>query len=404
MGELKPGWRRVKFGDVVRQIKDKAEPATCGLERFVAGEHMDTDDLRIRRWGNIDEIDLGPAFHRHFRPGQVLYGSRRTYLRKVAVADFEGICANTTYVLESADPKALLPELLPFIMQTEAFHEHSRRESKGSVNPYVNFSDLAWYEFVLPPLGEQRRIAAILTAANNATSAFDDGRESAAHLRMSRLISAFGSDLFRSGPGKWLVSRQQDATGVGTWVPLRAVVQDIIDYRGKTPPYTDSGVPVVSQEDVQEEGLMPTTKWVSEETAARWTHRGAPAAGDVVFRMERFPGAVAQLPSDRVILTRGVFGIRPRPAVVSKAYLYWYLYWLKRGDFWSIHAHATTVPRLYKPEVLGAPVMVLPLADQAELVADMNAIVQAEEGLDAQITRSRSLYRRLCNNWLGAGQ
>jgi type I restriction enzyme S subunit len=162
MAELKPGWRRVKFGDVVRQVKDKVDVAESGLTRYIAGEHMDTDDLKLRRWGEINGDYLGPAFHMRFKPGQVLYGSRRTYLRKVAVADFEGICANTTFVLESKNPNVLLPELLPFIMQTEAFHEHSVKQSKGSVNPYVNFSDLAWYEFALPPLDEQRRMAELL--------------------------------------------------------------------------------------------------------------------------------------------------------------------------------------------------------------------------------------------------
>ena len=157
------GWTTVAFGDVVRQVKDKVDPEASGLERYVAGEHMDTDDLRIRRWGEIGDGYLGPAFHMRFKPGQVLYGSRRTYLRKVAVADFEGITANTTYVLESANPDVLLPELLPFIMQTEAFNQHSVRESKGSVNPYVNFSDLAWFEFTLPPIEEQRRAILVLS-------------------------------------------------------------------------------------------------------------------------------------------------------------------------------------------------------------------------------------------------
>lgn len=151
-------WPRVTFGDVVRQVKDKVDPLESGITRYIAGEHMDTDDLRIRRWGDISGNYLGPAFHMRFKPGHVLYGSRRTYLRKVAVADFEGICANTTFVLESRDPTVLLPELLPFIMQSEAFHDHSIKQSKGSVNPYINFSDLAWYEFALPPLEEQRRI------------------------------------------------------------------------------------------------------------------------------------------------------------------------------------------------------------------------------------------------------
>lgn len=160
----KNGWTRVAFGDVVRQVRDRVDPEESGLERYVAGEHMDSDDLRIRRWGLIGDGYLGPAFHMRFKPGQVLYGSRRTYLRKVAVADFEGITANTTFVIESKDPKVLLPELLPFLMQTESFHEHSIKQSKGSVNPYINFSDLTWYEFALPPLEEQQRISRLLLA------------------------------------------------------------------------------------------------------------------------------------------------------------------------------------------------------------------------------------------------
>lgn len=167
-------WKRVAFGDVVRHVKDRVDPESSGLSRYVAGEHMESGELRIRSWGVVGDGHLGPAFHMRFVPGQVLYGSRRTYLRKVALADFEGITANTTFVLESADPKALLPEMLPFIMQSESFSQHSVRESKGSVNPYVNFSDLAWFEFDLPPMDEQIRLARLLRLSSGAAAAMRD--------------------------------------------------------------------------------------------------------------------------------------------------------------------------------------------------------------------------------------
>lgn len=160
----KAGWTRVAFGEVVRKVNDKVDPWDSGLERYVAGEHMDTDDLRIRRWGLIGDDYLGPAFHMRFKPGHVLYGSRRTYLRKVALADFEGITANTTFVLETKDPARLMPELLPFLMQTEAFHSYSIKHSKGSVNPYINFSDLEAFEFLLPPIQEQARLVDMFSA------------------------------------------------------------------------------------------------------------------------------------------------------------------------------------------------------------------------------------------------
>lgn len=189
--QLKPGWQRVKFGDVVRQAKDKVNPNIARLDRYIAGEHMDTDDLKIRRWGEIGADYLGPAFHMRFKPGQVLYGSRRTYLRKVAVPDFEGICANTTFVLESKNPNVLMPELLPFIMQTERFNEHSVKQSKGSVNPYVNFSDLAWFELALPPLEEQKFLVEKLQAIEKSIESFLEAHKKAEELRKSYLEKIF---------------------------------------------------------------------------------------------------------------------------------------------------------------------------------------------------------------------
>jgi type I restriction enzyme, S subunit len=194
---VKKGWTRVAFGDVVRQVQDRVDPDESGVERFVAGEHMDTDDLRIRRWGTIGNGYLGPAFHMRFKPGHVLYGSRRTYLRKVAVADFEGITANTTFVIESKDPNVLLPDLLPFIMQAESFHEHSKKQSKGSVNPYVNFSDLTWYEFALPPLEEQPRIADLAQTTDRAADTLVDLLSAARVAEVSlfcELVSRCGAD------------------------------------------------------------------------------------------------------------------------------------------------------------------------------------------------------------------
>lgn len=190
-GKLKPGWRQVKFGDVVRQVKEKADPKTSGLDRYIAGDHMGTDDLRIRRWGEVGSGYLGPAFHMRFRPGQVLYGSRRTYLRKVAVADFDGICANTTFVLEPMDQEVLLPEFLPFLMQTDAFNEFSVKNSKGSVNPYINFSDLAKFEFALPPMEEQQRILEMLSAIEESLESLADAKAAGERLFDSALLNAF---------------------------------------------------------------------------------------------------------------------------------------------------------------------------------------------------------------------
>jgi type I restriction enzyme M protein len=158
-------WKRVRFGDVVTQMKVQVDPEADSIERYVAGEHMETENVHIRKWGMVGDGYLGPAFIRGFRKGQVLYGSRRTYLKKVAVAEWDGVTSNTTFVIEAVEGK-MLQELLPWLMLSERFTKHSVRESKGSTNPYINFPDIAKFEFDLPPLDQQRRIAEILWAVD----------------------------------------------------------------------------------------------------------------------------------------------------------------------------------------------------------------------------------------------
>ena len=85
-------WQRVRFGDVVNVLKEQVDPSSGEVDRYVAGEHMETENVHIRTWGNVGDGYLGPAFIRRFRKGQVLYGSRRTYLKKVAVAEWDGVC------------------------------------------------------------------------------------------------------------------------------------------------------------------------------------------------------------------------------------------------------------------------------------------------------------------------
>ncbi len=163
---------RVKFGDIVKDVKVNVDRMNNPYEYYVAGDHMDSEDLTIHRKGRFATDDVGPAFVRIFKPGQILYGSRRTYLKKVAVADFSGICANTTFVLESKDNSIFDQRLLPFIMSSDSFTSWSISKSKGSTNPYVLFSDLADYEFDLPSLEEQKVLADKLWAAYRLKEAY----------------------------------------------------------------------------------------------------------------------------------------------------------------------------------------------------------------------------------------
>lgn len=183
---------KVKFGDVIQEVKEKVDRNNNPYEFYVAGDHMDTEDLRIRRRGRFATDDVGPAFIRVFHSGQVLYGSRRTYLKKIAVADFDGVTANTTFVLETKNENVLRQRLIPFIMYTERFTEWAIKKSKGSTNPYVLFSDLADYEFDLPPIEKQDELVELLWSMVEAKEAYQELLHQTDELVKAQFIKRFG--------------------------------------------------------------------------------------------------------------------------------------------------------------------------------------------------------------------
>lgn len=156
------GWTRVRFGDVVENCIDTGKGQGAAPSRYIGLEHIEPGSLHIRSSGDTSD---GTTFTKICKPGQVLFGKRRAYQRKVAVASFEGLVSGDIYILEPKTP-TLLPELLPFICMSERFFEHAVGTSAGSLSPRTNWSSLANYEFDLPPPDQQRRIAEILWASD----------------------------------------------------------------------------------------------------------------------------------------------------------------------------------------------------------------------------------------------
>jgi type I restriction enzyme S subunit len=194
VSRLRKGWRRVKFGDVARLVTDRCDPVATGIERFVGLEHLEPGSLRIRSWGSVAG---GTTFTSRFRPGHLLFGKRRAYQRKVAVADFEGVCSGDIYVLESRDAATLRPALLPFLCQTEDFFMHAVGTSAGSLSPRTNWTRLAEYEFALPPVDEQARIVTVLRCTSDAV----DHYQAAMRAGESAYMAALVSGLTRHHPG-----------------------------------------------------------------------------------------------------------------------------------------------------------------------------------------------------------
>ncbi|MGD9744803.1 MAG: restriction endonuclease subunit S [Verrucomicrobiales bacterium] len=156
------------FGDFAESIAKRAEPKDAQEEIYVGLEHLDPQCLHIRRWGKGSDVIGGKL---RFRKGDIIFGKRRAYQRKLAVAEFGGICSAHAMVIR-ARPDKVLPEFLPFLMMSDRFMNRAVEISVGSLSPTINWTTLKLETFDLPPLDQQRRIAEILWAVDEAEQAF----------------------------------------------------------------------------------------------------------------------------------------------------------------------------------------------------------------------------------------
>jgi restriction endonuclease S subunit len=157
-------WSRFRFGEVVENVNERVAPSTAAEAIYVGLDDLDSDSLHIRRWGKGSDV-IGTKLG--FRKGDVIFGRHRAYQRKLAVAEVDGICSAHAMVAR-AKPKVILPEFLPFLMMSDKFMNRAVDISVGSLSPTINWTTLKLEEFDLPPLDQQRRLAEILWAVDEA--------------------------------------------------------------------------------------------------------------------------------------------------------------------------------------------------------------------------------------------
>lgn len=162
--ELLPeGWQMVKFAEIAKQISKRVEPAETELSIYVGLEHLDSDNLKISRYGSPSDVKGQKLL---VRKGQIIFGKRRAYQRKVAIADFDCICSAHAMVLEANEEK-VLPEFLPFFMLSDLFMNRAISVSEGSLSPTIKWKVLGNQSFVLPNKDIQETLLKEIKKANS---------------------------------------------------------------------------------------------------------------------------------------------------------------------------------------------------------------------------------------------
>lgn len=385
----KSRWTRVRFGDAVRLVGDRCEPAAESIERYVGLEHLEPEDLRVRTWGLVSQ---GTTFTNRFRPGQVLFGKRRAYQRKVAVADFEGVCSGDIYVMESASPERCLPELLPFLCQTDAFFEHAVGTSAGSLSPRTNWTSLANYEFALPPPKEQRSIAEALRASSTCAQRLNDAARSAQTLIDAYLLEYFQVHPLAGRAGGFRNAHTREVCLLGD---VLEVLQDGTHNPSKD--RSDDGPMLLSVTHLDGERLT----YGEDESRVSWSFylreqkRLQPRAGDALLAIIGFSlGKTGTVQADipPFVLQRMVAVLRADQERLEQQFLRSYLdSSVFQHHLWS-RSKQTQQPAVYLGEIAKIPI---PVPDKKEQCR----FIEVVEDLRSNLHRLKARVRQ-CSNFL----
>lgn len=102
---------------------------------------------------------------------------------------------------------------------------------------------------------------------------------------------------------------------------LEESMDAIIDYRGKTPKKTDSGIPLITAKIIKSGRIETVNEFISEDDYDTWMRRGIPNEGDVVMTTEAPLGEIAQLDGRKIALAQRVITLRGKKEVLDNTFL-----------------------------------------------------------------------------------
>jgi len=223
---------RVQLGSLVKLSAESAkDPVAAGLTRSVGLDHIDSDDLRLRRWSDIGN---GADFTRVFRSGDVLFGKRRSYQRKVALADFDGVCSGDILVVRTADPR-LDGLYLAYLLASPLFIGHAISSSAGSLSPRIRPRDLERFEFDLPSLDEQRRVVEVMQAVDREIALSNNIANAS---KQALLMFITTKVVKENGAQAWKSARLGELVSIEYGAPLPATLRQ----GGSIPVYGSAGI------------------------------------------------------------------------------------------------------------------------------------------------------------------
>lgn len=343
---------KYKFEQIAINSTEKKKPVEEDRFTYLGLEHLDSGCLKVTRYGS-DVAPIGEKLV--MRKGDVLFGKRRAYQKKVAVAPFDGIFSAHGMVLRPRE-EVVDKNFFPLFISSDYFLDAAIKISVGSLSPTINWRDLKELEFELPNLEEQKRLAAVLWVTNDTIEAY------------KRLISAT-DDLVKS--------QFIELFGATEKVPLEQLATIVMGQSPSSDSYNTDGLGVPFYQGSGEF----TEKYVGNGMFCTAPTRMA-KAGDVLMSV-RAPVGTVNITSKECCIGRGLAAIRSK---VSAEYNEYFLYAFRAmADDLNSMGHGSTVLAINKNELHGL------LMPNASLQSQMSFVAFAQQSDKSKLLLGKTL-------------
>ena len=351
---------KYRFDQIAINSTEKKKPVEEDRFTYLGLEHLDSGSLKVTRYGS----KVAPIGEKLImRKGDVLFGKRRAYQKKVAIAPFDGIFSAHGMVLRPKED-VIDKEFFPLFISSDYFLDAAIKISVGSLSPTINWRDLKELEFELPDLDTQRRLAAVLWAMNETMDSYKELIAATDELVKSQFIEMFGS-IDTEG----LYPRKQ-------WKEVLKIVngkdyKSVSDPNGKYPVYGSGGI------------MGRASDYLCPEYTVVVGRKGTIDKPFVVA--EKFWNVDT------------AFGVVPNQSVLHYLYLFWYC---KQLDFSKLNK-ASTLPSTTKADLLKLWINIPPFDKQESFAAIVRQSDKSKFEMEQALSELTATYKRIITENLG---
>lgn len=372
---------KYRFDQIAYNSTEKKKPTEEDKYVYIGLEHLDPGSLQVTRFGS-DVAPIGEKLV--MREGDVLFGKRRAYQKKVAIAPFDGIFSAHGMVLRPKED-VIDRDFFPLFVSSDYFLDAAIKISVGSLSPTINWSDLKALEFELPGLDKQRELAKVLWAIDATKRTYQKLLQKTDELVKAQFIEMFGDPVNGGLYEKSAIGKLGDIM-TGTTPPM------------KNPEYYDSDdILFIKPGDIAEDSvtaILSAESFISEK--ARRVGRIFPQNSVLVTCIGTIGkvGIVMQESSCNQQINVIVPGVS-----VNHVYLAYCMLYMK--DLLKGGANAPVVPILNKGDFSKIETMVPPFVLQEQFAAFVRQSDKSKFEIEQSLTELSTLYKRLIFENLG---